>query len=270
MTGPLDIGWETVAGAAALIVVNGVISLVLGLRIERTLAVAALRTVVQLTLLGWILAPVFATAHPLLVAGIVGVMVTVASVEAVRRSRRGFAGLLPRAFATILISAGATVVVGNAVLIGVDPWWAPRYLIPLLGMILGNTLTGLSLGVDRLLAGLDEGRERVELRLARGATAWEAALPAVQEAIRAGMTPILNSMAVVGLVSIPGMMTGQILGGTPPDLAARYQILIMFLIAAATALGVTGGVLLSVRALFDDRGRLRVERLTRRGEAGGD
>jgi putative ABC transport system permease protein len=79
------------------------------------------------------------------------------------------------------------------------------------------------------------------------------------------MTPMLNSMAVVGLVSIPGMMTGQILGGIPPDVAARYQILVMFLLGAATAMGVTGGVLASARALFDGRGRLRVERLTRAG-----
>lgn len=224
---------------------------------------APLRTVVQLTLLGFLLAPVFAVAHPALVSLVALVMVSAAAVEARRRSKRRYPGLLPRAFVTIALSAGVTLVVANAGIIGADPWWTPRYLVPLLGMILGNSLTGLSLGVDRLLAELDEGRARVELRLARGATPWEAALPAAREAVRTGMTPMLQSMSVVGLVSIPGMMTGQILGGTPPDVAARYQILVMFLLAAATAMGVTGGVLLSARALFDGRGRLRVERLTR-------
>ena len=100
--------------------------------------------------------------------------------------------------------------------------------------------------------------------LARGATWWEASRPVAAEAIRSGMIPILNSMSVVGLVSIPGMMTGQILGGTDPVLASRYQILILFLIAAATALGTAAAVLLSVRALFDADHRLRSDRLVRR------
>ena len=116
----------------------------------------------------------------------------------------------------------------------------------------------------RLLAMLDEGRAVIEGRLALGASGWEAARPVAAEALRGGMVPILNAMSVVGLVTLPGMMTGQILSGTDPALAARYQILIMFLIAGATALGTTLAVLLSVRALFDRQHRLRLERLARR------
>ena len=263
MSGPIDLSWLDIAAAASLVLVNGLVSLALGLRMGKTLLVAAVRTVVQLLLLGWLLAPVFAAAHPGLVALVALVMVSAAAIEARRRSDRRYAGLLPRAFLTIALSAGVTVVVANAGIIGAEPWWSPRYLVPLLGMILGNLLTGVSLGVDRLLAELDEGRARVELRLARGATPWEAALPAAREAVRTGMTPILNTMSVVGLVSIPGMMTGQILGGTPPAMAARYQILVMFLLGAATAMGVTMGVLSSARALFDAMGRLRPERIQR-------
>ena len=81
------------------------------------------------------------------------------------------------------------------------------------------------------------------------------------EALRTGMIPILNTMTVVGIVTIPGMMTGQILGGVPPGMAARYQILILFLIASATAMGTAASVLLSIRALFDDQHRLRRERI---------
>ena len=125
-------------------------------------------------------------------------------------------------------------------------------------MILGNALTGVSLGLDKMLGSLDEGRGRVELRLALGATAWEASRPEAAEAIRTGMIPILNAMSAVGLITIPGMMTGQILGGTPPVLAPRYQIMIMFLIAGAVALGVGVAVLLTVRACFDEAHRLRV------------
>ncbi len=265
MTGPVDLSWIDLALAASLVLINGLISVALGLGMERTLAVASLRTVVQLLLLGAILAPVFAWAHPALVALVALVMVSAAGWESVRRTQRRYRGQLVHALGTILLGAGTTVIFANAVIIGVDPWFSPRYLVPLLGMILGNSLTGIALGVDRVLAELDEGRARVEYLIARGATAWEAARPAAREAVRTGMTPIVNSMSVVGVVSIPGMMTGQILGGTEPALAARYQILIMFLIAAAVAVGVTGGVLLSVRAMFDADGRLRTERITRRG-----
>jgi putative ABC transport system permease protein len=261
VTGPVPLDWGDVALAAALVLVNGVVSVLLGLRMERTLLVAAARTVVQLALLGFVLAPVFASAHPALVGAVVLVMVGAAAVEASRRSKRRYRGLLPRAFGSIVLGAGATVLVANAGIIGVEPWWTPRYLIPLLGMILGNSLTGVALGVDRVLAELDEGRARVELLLARGATAWEAGLPAAREAVRTGMTPIINSMSVVGLVSIPGMMTGQILGGSDPAMAAKYQILVMFVIASATAIGTTLGVVLTLRAMFDGLGRLRLERL---------
>ena len=226
--------------------------------------VAAVRSVVQLTLLGYILVPVFRWAHPAMVGGIALLMVALASWEAVRRTARAYRGVLGRAFLSLVVGASLTVFIGARLVIGVEPWWAPRYLIPLLGMVLGNGLTGISLGLDRCLAQLDEGRDRVETLLAFGATRWEAARPVAQEAVRTGMVPIINAMSVVGLVSIPGMMTGQILGGTPPDLAARYQILILFMIAAATAMGVVGAVMLSLRALFDDAHRLRVDRIVRR------
>ena len=102
-------------------------------------------------------------------------------------------------------------------------------------MILGNTLNGISLGLDRLGEQLASKRDQVETLLALGATRWEAARAFIQQAVRTGMIPMINSMMIVGLVSLPGMMTGQLLGGTPPEQAVRYQIVIMFLLAAGTA-----------------------------------
>jgi putative ABC transport system permease protein len=165
------------------------------------------------------------------------------------------------ALTSMLVGAGGTALLGTAAIVGVDPWWEPQYFIPLLGMILGNALTGISLGLDRTMDMLDDGRGRVETRLAWGATAWEAARPVAAEALRTGMIPIINSMSAVGLVTIPGMMTGQILSGTAPALAARYQILIMFLIAGATAMGTALSVLLTVRVMFDRDHRLRIDKL---------
>lgn len=127
-------------------------------------------------------------------------------------------------------------------------------------MLLGNILNGISLAIDRFLQGLSEGRFRVEGALALGASAWEAAHPEIREALRVGMIPTINSMMVMGIVSLPGMMTGQILAGAEPQDAVLYQIAIMFMIAAATALGALIVVLLSFRVLFRNQ-RLLSERL---------
>ncbi len=121
-------------------------------------------------------------------------------------------------------------------------------------MILGNTLTGVSLGLDRLGSELigSGKREQVEALLALGATRWEAARRPIQQAVKTGLIPTINAMMVVGIVSLPGMMTGQLLAGTPPVEAVKYQIVIMFLIASGTALGTVLSVLLSFRRLFND------------------
>src|SRR5260370_14082226 len=139
-----------------------------------------------------------------------------------------------------------------AVLVRVRPWYSPQSAIPLLGMILGNTLNGISLGLDRLGGELGGKRDQVEALLALGATRWEAARRPIQQAVRTGLIPTINAMMVVGIVSLPGMMTGQLLAGASPVEAVKYQILIMFLIASAAALGTVSVVLLSYRRLFND------------------
>jgi putative ABC transport system permease protein len=120
-------------------------------------------------------------------------------------------------------------------------------------MVLGNTLNGISLGLDRLGEELAVRRRQVEALLALGATRWEAASQPVRQAVRTGMVPTLNSMLVAGIVSLPGMMTGQLLAGVDPLQAVKYQIVILFLIASGTALGTVGVVLLGYRRLFNPR-----------------
>ena len=263
MNGPIELGPIALLLAASLVAINGALSFWLGLGIGKRLLIASARTIVQLLLLGLVLETVFGWTHPAAVLAVCVAMTTLASREAVKRTKRDFVGSRWSSWLAMTIGAGGTAWFATAVIVRVDPWWTPQYLIPLLGMMLGNGLTGISLGLDRCLGELDEGAERVELALAFGATRWEAARPVVAESLRTGLIPILNSMSVVGLVTIPGMMTGQILGGVAPWLAARYQILIMFLIAAATAVGTGGAVLLAVRALFDEQHRLRRDRIRR-------
>jgi putative ABC transport system permease protein len=147
------------------------------------------------------------------------------------------------------------------VIIQITPWYTPQYAIPLLGMLLGNTMNGIAIGIDRLTASAWELRSTIEARLMLG-EGWNQAIGDIRtESIRSGMIPIINSMSAAGLVSLPGMMTGQILGGSPPLEAVKYQILIMFLIAAGTGLGTITAVWLASRRLFDERHRLRLDRI---------
>jgi putative ABC transport system permease protein len=264
MTEALPLSAGQVAMAAALVGLNGGLSLWLGLGLEKRLLVAAVRALVQLTVLGLLLVPVFQLAHPGLVALLVLGMVVLAAREALSRTSRRVPGILGTTLFSLLLGCGGTAVFGAWSVIGAEPWWTPQYAIPLVGMLLGNSLTGVSLGLDRCLESFDARRAVVEARLAFGATRWEAARPVVADALRVAMVPILHTMSAVGLVTIPGMMTGQILAGSDPILASRYQLVILFLIAASVALGSTVAVLVTTLRLFDGHHRLRTDRITRR------
>lgn len=248
----LELAYWQVAVASLLIVVNGGISIVLRLGMERTLAIASLRTVLQLALVGMVLEWVFRVDHWAVVTVLLCVMTSVAAITAAQRNRRRYPGIwwdtLVSIWASSWLVTGFTLMV---VLHGIDKWYQPQYAIPLLGMVLGNTLNGISLGQNTLTEALVNQRERIEGLLAIGATRWEAVCGPVQTAVRTGTTPIINSMMVVGLVSLPGMMTGQILTGAKPIEAVKYQIVIMFLVASATALGTVGVTVFGFLRLFN-------------------
>jgi putative ABC transport system permease protein len=247
--------------AASRVLISLALSWVLRLGLGRDIAISSLRMVVQLLLVGLILAWVFSLQNPWLVLGIGLVMTFLAAHAASRRPKRTYPRLLLDSFVSILISALLLTSLVLKGILDVQPWYLPQYLVPILGMVLGNALTGVSLAVDRFTANLDAGRAEIEGLLSVGATSREAAHAAVRDALRAGMIPTLNSMAVMGVVSLPGMMTGQILAGADPATAVRYQIVIMFVIAASTALGCLMSLELAYRRLFDSHQRLRIDRL---------
>jgi putative ABC transport system permease protein len=147
------------------------------------------------------------------------------------------------------------VILGNA------PWYAPQYAIPLLGMLLGNTMSGIAIAMDRLTTSAWEQRDVIEARLMLGERWDDAIVDLRRKAIRSGLIPIINAMAAAGVVSLPGMMTGQILAGAPPVEAVKYQILIMFLIAVGTGFGTLVAATIGSRRLFDERQRLCLDRL---------
>ncbi len=249
----LELSGLQVALATLLILANGAVSLLLKLELEKKLLLAAVRLVVQLLLVGYVLEWVFGLRRWYLVVALMAVMATVAGVAAVRRVGRRFPGIWLNSLLSIWVSSWTVTGLALVAIVRVEPWYLPQYAIPFLGMMLGNALNGISLGLDRLTEELTARRGRVETLLALGATRWEAALEPVRQAVRTGMIPILNSMMVAGIVSLPGMMTGQLLAGVEPAQAVKYQIVIFFLIAATTALGTVGVVLLGYLRLFNRR-----------------
>ncbi len=248
---------------ALLLVLNGALSVALRLGLERQLAVAALRMVVQLMLIGYVLAALFALASPVWTAGAALVMVVFAGREIAARQARPLAKGRGLALGTgcALAAAGSVTALALLTQLRPEPWYDPRYALPLLGMVLGNTMTGIALGLDALTTGAVRDRAAVEARLALGATRHEALLPVARAALRTGLMPIVNSMAAAGVVSLPGMMTGQILAGVEPTEAAKYQLLVMFLIAGGTGLGTVAAVFGGVHLLTDERHRLRLDRV---------
>lgn len=250
--------------AAVLVLTVAALSRGMRLGIERQFLSAAVRTTVQLLLIGILLRILFANAALVWVAALGTMMLLAAGREAGARLHRRFRGWWGHAIGTLsmFVSSFAVTTIALTVIVGPDPWYAPQYAIPLLGMLLGNTMTGVALGTDRLLQTAWDQRRTIEQRLLLGEERGQAIAEIRRASIRAGLIPIVNAMAAAGIVSLPGMMTGQILAGSPPLDAVLYQILIMFLIAAGTGLGTIVSVELAARRLFDERHRLRLDRLS--------
>ncbi len=167
-------------------------------------------------------------------------MVSFAGYEVAARQDRRLRGIWSYGLGATAMTFAATLVTVMALTTQIrpEPWFDPRYAIPILGMILGNSMTGIALALNTLTTSVARERVAIEAQLCLGATRWQACGPVMCASIRNGMMPMINAMAAAGLVSLPGMMTGQMLAGVPPTDAVRYQILIMFLIVGATGLGV--------------------------------
>ena len=249
--------------SAALVLLLGGVAIALKLGISKTLYIAAIRTTVQLLLIGFVLKFLFENVHLGWMALMAIVMLLAAGREVMARQKRPFAGSWGYGLGTLsmFVSSFVLTLFALTVIIGTDPWYQPQYAIPLLGMMLGNTMTGVALAMDRLTESAYQQRMVIESRLALGQHWREAIGNIARESTRVGMLPMINAMAAAGIISLPGMMTGQILAGSPPLEAVKYQILIMFMITAGTGFATVLATWLGAKRLFDDRHRLRLERL---------
>lgn len=255
---PLDL-----ALAALLVLINAAASMALRLQIHRQILWAATRMVVQLLLVGLVLRFVFQAASPAVTLLIVALMIGAAAREvAVRPTRRLQGGGNYRIGALVVgLSSVATVVLALMTAIRPDPWFDPRYAIPLMGIVLGSVLNSASLGLDSFFEGVTTGRRAIEAQLALGATLHQALAALIRSAIRRGMVPIINQMSAAGIITLPGIMTGQLIAGMDPMEAVKYQILLLFLLTGASGLASAGAVYLAARSMTDERQRLRSDRL---------
>ncbi|MFC1591363.1 ABC transporter permease [Thermodesulfobacteriota bacterium] len=248
----IDISYLSLLAIYALLVVPLLLCWLLRLDLIKTTCIAVVRMSVQLGLVAVYLEVIFRLNNPGLNCAWILAMILIANVNIIRsaglRARRFFFPLLAG------VSAGTLLVVVFFVCIAVQPqpFYDARYLIPITGMVLGNCLRANVISLERFYAAIRKREKEFLTYLLMGATLHEAVRPYAREAIRPALAPTISTMATLGLVSLPGMMTGQILGGSLPMVAIKYQIAIMIAIFCATVITATVNIGLSLRVAFNE------------------
>jgi len=216
---------------------TGISSVFLHLGLGRDIIIGTVRTFSQLFIMGFVLKYVFEINNPYFIFLIfLGMIFFSALTIRGRVKERKISYFLPTFF-SMLISYTIVTIIVTKVVVQVKPWYKPQYFIPLGGMVVGNSMNAIAISLDRLFSEIRRRREEIELFLSLGATYQEATEDILKNSIRAGMIPTINAMMAVGIVFLPGMMTGQILAGTDPVLSIKYQIVVMLMLAGATAIG---------------------------------
>jgi len=250
--------------AASLVALDAGLSVALRLQLHRQLIWSATRMVVQLVAVGFLLRFIFALNSPWATLTIVLLMTAIAAREVAARPAHKFKGFAQLAISGTAVALATFVTAGLALSTAIrpHPWFDPRYAISLAGIILGSVLNAGSITLDGVLGGVWRERGAIEARLALGVEFKIATRPLLRESVRRGLLPIINQMSAAGLITLPGIMTGQILAGMDPVEAVKYQILLMFLLAGASGVAALTIAELTLRGLSDDRQRLRLDRLS--------
>lgn len=255
---PLDL-----SVAALLVLASAALSMVLSLGVHRPLLIAASRMVIQLVLVGFVLRLIFASASAWLTGLVVVAMLAAASREVGARSPRRLTGRWQYGIgaSAVTVATLSVAIVTLTTALKPTPWYDARHAISLVGIILGSVMNAGSLALNAMFSSVSRERTAIEARLALGATCVEAFRPIFRQAVLAGTLPTINQMAAAGIVTLPGIMTGQVLAGMDPLDAAKYQILLMFVLAAGSFFGGVIAVYGALSRLTDDRDRLRLDRL---------
>ncbi len=194
---------------------------------------ASLRMLIQLLLIGYVLVYIFETDQPVIIIAVLGIMLTTASWIAIRPLQNKQPQMYLNSLAAISVGGVLTLALVSQAVVGVEPWFSPRYVVPLAGMIFAGSMNAVSLAGERLQSEYDRGTPYVEAR---------------RISLQASLIPITNSLFAVGLVALPGMMTGQILSGVSPLVAAKYQIVVMTMLFGASGISAALYIMLANRS----------------------
>jgi putative ABC transport system permease protein len=241
----IDLSYIDLAIGFGLMLLTAGFSKLKGLGMGRDLIISSIRTFIQLIAVGFLLKYIFTANNPYLIVLVVIVMLAVSILTVTWRLEKRTKDLPYIVGISMFLGTGLSVFILTQLLLNINPWYEPYYLIPIVGMIIGNSMTGATLAVERIDSEIKSRSAEIEAYLALGASSREAGSACVKSALKAAMIPTINTMMVVGIVSLPGMMTGQILSGTSPLTAVKYQIIIMYMIALSV--GVTSLILTNLR-----------------------
>ncbi len=254
----INISWLHVSIATFFIVAAGICSIYLKLGLERDLLVGTLRTFLQLALLGYVLKAVFSMSNPVVVILLFSLMIYFAariiSGRVVEKRVPYFLPVLASMFLSFMIINMFVM----SVIVNVRPWYYPVYFIPVGGMIIGNSMNAISLSINSWFEGLKKDKDRIELFLSLGADPKESTTLNFKESVKTGMIPSINALMSVGVVAIPGMMSGQILAGTDPLIAVKYQVIIMLILAGSTAVTTVAALFIVRKLSFTGNHQLKI------------
>lgn len=222
--------------AVVMVLIAAGVSVLMKLDIAKSLIWATIRSLVQLLAMGFILAYVIKQNNVWLVFGLIVLMLVAATQITLDRAKGIPKGLVPLILLSLTVTMLLMVSIVGELVVRPTPWYAPQFIVPLSGMLLGNTVSALALGLSRFFNSMRERYDEVNTLLALGATKWEAAKPSIISSITLGLLPTIATLASSGIVTIPGMMAGQIIAGQSPVNAAKYQFVVLATISALTLL----------------------------------
>jgi len=224
---------------------------------ERELVIGTVRMTIQLILMGFVLGYILDNQNWIITILVLCLMLSFAIYNVFGRTKLPLSKAMKKVIAISIVTGTCfSIFYFLFVILALQPWYDARYVIPIAGMIIGNSMSGISLGVERLLHGMTNKREQIEGTLALGASPATASLEVVQDAYNAAILPTINSMMGMGIVFLPGLMTGQILAGISPNTAIAYQIAIMLAIIGSVGLSVFILVQMGYRTFFNKRAQL--------------
>ncbi len=257
MNGVIDLQFWQMAAAYVFVLVLMFIVKLKGIPREQEILISSVRMTIQLILMGYVLGYVFNTPSPLYTMLILIAMLIFSIYNIITRTKMKLSSKLKQIIAiSMVVGTSSCLFYFLLIVVRISPWYDPRYVISLAGMLIGNSMTGISLGVSRLVDGMQTQKNIVEGALMLGASPKIAAKQIVDKAFDSAILPTINSMLGMGIVFLPGMMTGQILSGTSPVTAIKYQIAIMLGILGSVALTVIIFVQLGYKTFFNEQSQL--------------